>query len=701
MADYKELLRRAIAALPENNGAARRAVYEKARSALVGQLRAINPPLPARDITQHRLQLEDCIRQVEQEASEAVITLNRAEASKPAPVPRPQPEPAPVVAAPPPAAAKAEPSAPPKVQTQPPAPKLEPANRAKADASEAKPATAKSKPQEAPHEVPPADDAPVAGPDQGKLVQMPVGPKKPPAGESIEAIIAAAEGRRGDAGSRSSEGGDDKRRGLRVFSSEPMPRAEGAGVRIDQGDVQRSVAAVSSQAVVAGALPSTGAGGAGLARKADIEPIVVVEEQPVETALSSVREVEVEPADEASQAEGAISRAIATLDRAARGEETGEEPADRKAKPLANAIRGDVEPEARESEEPEDKVRRGSGLTIFLIVFALLLAGVGGAGFWAWREGYIDLDQMFGRTAVVADAADDMPLVTDMPTIESTEPSMPVVAPNPQVTEEATGPGNTATETTTPEPTSALEGLVDDDRLPSTPSSDNALPALGSTDAADPAATESGVEEERLTTDDTEIALADDLASSVDPANLAGSQSLLLEAAENGQSGAVPFSGTVDWSQGTDEIGLPTLLATASIPARNLEVDIVIRRNSDPGLPASHLMEVTFNTPDTFAGGGISGLPGVLLKDQELVQGTPLVGASARVVGSSFLFALSASEEDAETNRALLMDRRWMDLAVVYSTGRPAIITLEKDDAAVEMFDTVFAAWQQADADAE
>src|SRR3954468_14747483 len=101
MADYKELLRRAVEALPENNGAARRAVYEKARSALVGQLRAINPPLPARDITQHRLQLEDCIRQVEQEASEAIITLGREPvpqrgeappvlvAEAPAPAPRP------------------------------------------------------------------------------------------------------------------------------------------------------------------------------------------------------------------------------------------------------------------------------------------------------------------------------------------------------------------------------------------------------------------------------------------------------------------------------------------------------------------------------------------------------------------------------------------------------------------------------------
>ena len=77
MPDYKDMLRRAIAAMPENSGAARRAVYEKARSSLVGQLRAITPPLPARDITQHRLILEDHIRVVEDEAFEAVRQQQR------------------------------------------------------------------------------------------------------------------------------------------------------------------------------------------------------------------------------------------------------------------------------------------------------------------------------------------------------------------------------------------------------------------------------------------------------------------------------------------------------------------------------------------------------------------------------------------------------------------------------------------------
>jgi hypothetical protein len=64
-------------------------------------------------------------------------------------------------------------------------------------------------------------------------------------------------------------------------------------------------------------------------------------------------------------------------------------------------------------------------------------------------------------------------------------------------------------------------------------------------------------------------------------------------------------------------------------------------------------------------------------------------------VGNSFLFALSASPEDATTNTDLLENRKWMDLAVVYGTGRNAIITLEKDETAQALFDKVFVAWAE------
>ena len=202
--------------------------------------------------------------------------------------------------------------------------------------------------------------------------------------------------------------------------------------------------------------------------------------------------------------------------------------------------------------------------------------------------------------------------------------------------------------------------------------------------------------EERLPTEGPEDAsTAEAAVAAIDPVNVAGSQSLLLEASDDGTTGAVPFSGTVEWSKGTDEMGQPTLVGKANIPARNLGVDLLIRRNADPSLPASHLMEINFRVTDSFIGGSVAGLPGVLLKNEELVQGTPLVGASARVVGNSLLFALSASPEDLTNNTSLLTSRKWMDLALIYATGKRAIITLEKDTEADTLFKEVFAAWSQ------
>ena len=42
-----------------------------------------------------------------------------------------------------------------------------------------------------------------------------------------------------------------------------------------------------------------------------------------------------------------------------------------------------------------------------------------------------------------------------------------------------------------------------------------------------------------------------------------------------------------------------------------------LRRNSDPALPASHTVEVTFNLPADFPFGGIANVPGILMKQAE------------------------------------------------------------------------------------
>ena len=74
MTDYHPLIARAVDGLAKNTGDARRALYERARSALVAQLRGVQPALSESDITKERLALEEAIRKVEAEAARKAIT---------------------------------------------------------------------------------------------------------------------------------------------------------------------------------------------------------------------------------------------------------------------------------------------------------------------------------------------------------------------------------------------------------------------------------------------------------------------------------------------------------------------------------------------------------------------------------------------------------------------------------------------------
>jgi hypothetical protein len=84
MADYHPLIARAVEGLDRNTGENRRVLYERARAALVAQLRSITPALNESDITRERLALEDAIRRVEAEA---------AKRARDGEEPRPAPEP--------------------------------------------------------------------------------------------------------------------------------------------------------------------------------------------------------------------------------------------------------------------------------------------------------------------------------------------------------------------------------------------------------------------------------------------------------------------------------------------------------------------------------------------------------------------------------------------------------------------------------
>jgi hypothetical protein len=131
------------------------------------------------------------------------------------------------------------------------------------------------------------------------------------------------------------------------------------------------------------------------------------------------------------------------------------------------------------------------------------------------------------------------------------------------------------------------------------------------------------------------------------------------------------------------------------IPERRLALTMSIRRNRDQALPASHTVEIMFNLPADFPFGGITNVPGILMKQAEATRGAPLSGLAVKVTSGFFLLGLSSVETEAQRNLELLKERSWFDIPVVYNNGRRAIIAVEKGNPGERAFAEAFKAWGQ------
>jgi hypothetical protein len=133
--------------------------------------------------------------------------------------------------------------------------------------------------------------------------------------------------------------------------------------------------------------------------------------------------------------------------------------------------------------------------------------------------------------------------------------------------------------------------------------------------------------------------------------------------------------------------------ADVEIPERHMRMTWSLRRNTDKALPASHTIEIMFTLPVDFAEGGIANVPGVLMKQDEQARGVPLAGLAVKVTNGYFLIGLSAVDVDVQRNVQLLKDRDWFDIPIVYTSGKRAILALEKGPPGTRAFEEAFRAW--------
>jgi hypothetical protein len=188
-------------------------------------------------------------------------------------------------------------------------------------------------------------------------------------------------------------------------------------------------------------------------------------------------------------------------------------------------------------------------------------------------------------------------------------------------------------------------------------------------------------------------------APSAQPPPAVAQRVVLYEEDPNDPAGK-RYAGSAIWRTETVSPGsglAPELAVRADIeiPERRMTVTWSLRRNTDQALPASHTIEVMFNLPADFPGGGIANVPGILMKQSEQARGTPLAGLAVKVTNGFFLVGLSAVDADMQRNVQLLKDRPWFDIPIVYTNGGRAILAMEKGPPGDRAFAEAFAAWEK------
>ena len=170
-----------------------------------------------------------------------------------------------------------------------------------------------------------------------------------------------------------------------------------------------------------------------------------------------------------------------------------------------------------------------------------------------------------------------------------------------------------------------------------------------------------------------------------------------------GQASPTAIEGTVTWSVKTDDQNghkEKMIQGDISVPGRKMSAIFTLRKNNDPTLPASHIIELTFSLPKDFEGRGIENVLRISMKEKEQEQGDALVAVPAKITDYFHMIALNALPEAVKTNIDLLKNRDWMDIPVTYSNGRRALLTLQKGPDGQKVFDEAIASWQTGGTDA-
>ncbi len=158
------------------------------------------------------------------------------------------------------------------------------------------------------------------------------------------------------------------------------------------------------------------------------------------------------------------------------------------------------------------------------------------------------------------------------------------------------------------------------------------------------------------------------------------------------------YVGTVVWraenvSGGPDEPLRTAIRAEIEITEEKFRADVIIQKNFDATLPASHTVKLVFVSPSDGPLGNIKQVSSLQMRQENTPIGDTLAGITVPITENSFLIGLARGEAEA-SNLERLRTREWLDVPMVLGNGLSAKLTLEKGPSGQRVFDDAIASWQ-------
>jgi hypothetical protein len=172
----------------------------------------------------------------------------------------------------------------------------------------------------------------------------------------------------------------------------------------------------------------------------------------------------------------------------------------------------------------------------------------------------------------------------------------------------------------------------------------------------------------------------------------------LLVQAKDDRTKVNTYVGSVIWraenvSSGPNEPLRTAVHAEIEIPEEKFRGDVVIQKNFDATLPASHTVKLVFVLPGDGPLGNIKQVSSVQMRQEDTPIGDTLQGITVPIMENSFLIGLARGEAEA-VNLERLRSREWLDVPMVVGDGLSAKLTLEKGPSGQRVFNDAIASWQ-------